>query len=118
MPKKYEPEFKKNAVELLNLLRSEGSIRNDEKGYKIQNVKELCQYLGVSTYTLYEWEKVTRKEPQEDLPMNEDFIPDKDLKLGGSFWMFLARSLEIPNYRSYRVKTLKKLIGKVLLEGA
>lgn len=56
MPIQYSDEFKKKAVYLLKeVVNKEGTIVIN--GEQINNVRELVKFLGISTYTLYQWKK-------------------------------------------------------------
>lgn len=65
MPKVYEEDFKKHAVSLLELLNfAKGTIVI--KDTEIKTVRDLVKYLGISSWTLYEWRKEIKKSEEEE----------------------------------------------------
>ena len=55
MAKRYSEIFKQKAVKNLDELRHNGFV--DIDGYRFANVRELCRELGISSYTIYKWDK-------------------------------------------------------------
>lgn len=55
MGTKYSNEFKERALVFLNLIRQNKTVSIDND--QVINVRSLCAKLGISSYSLYEWEK-------------------------------------------------------------
>jgi len=134
---KYTESFKIMCVDKLTLLKEVGIINID--GIQIKNVRELVEFFGISSYTLYQWNKVfkgivkknqiktkpkskvlAQLENELDLIITQNGIEDAkgkgDVKFGIGFWMFVARNMGIPNYRKFKnLKQLKLRIGTELI---
>ncbi|GAH44275.1 unnamed protein product [marine sediment metagenome] len=57
MTKKYDIGFKQNCVQYLRELKIDGSVNIAGISEPIENVRDLVKALGISSYTLYKWDK-------------------------------------------------------------
>lgn len=127
MPR-YSLKFKMNAVRMLKRLNKGEVIRINRKS--IKNVRELCEVLDISSYSLYDWDKkltLTEIEESEILEEEEIEIPQEEkieespeeiLMIGSEirFYGFLASVLRIPRYNSMRLNQLKLSIGLKMIK--
>lgn len=136
MPLKYTKGFKDNALTLLKKLQEQGKFKLN--GKSITNVRKLCSHLGISSYSLYRWEKeatgipVPLKKPKIDISKPKDVVQkvdkpfpkqkrinESDLSkgiFGIRFYSWYARILEIKDYGRLSLKQLKHRIGLKLLK--
>lgn len=133
---KYSEGFKRKAVALLTELNKNGKVIIDDT--EIGNVRQLCFHLGISSWSLYNWDKIYNpKEAGEDedtdLDVDSDFFDDKDIevsiqtlgekseekdmtiKLDNTFWMSIARGLGLKHYRTSE-KQLWLMVGMELVK--
>ena len=125
---KYTETFKIMSCALLRGLNDNGFITT-KVGHKITNVRDLVNYLGVSSFSLYKWnEKETNKEYEQK---DTDFFSEKPsikaeletvfdtdkiiMELDNTYFMTLARALKIKNYRM-PIKQLYLTIGSELIK--
>ena len=109
MPFKYSQIFKDNALHLWEELEEKNEI--EIKGIVIKNVRELCSYLGISSYTLYNWrdKKIIRPKLTEtpeseqkadldipDIAIDIDFALDSSI-LNSRFYGWLGMTLKMIN---------------------
>lgn len=127
MAKKYSEEFKKNAVALLKEVKEKGFTMYS--GTYIENVRDLCKILGISSYTLYKWRDevkpkkiVNKTEVLENGEVKYDNthltkkVKTNYMRLGIGFFRDLAGGLGIKNYGNIPIAMLKLLIGKELIK--
>jgi len=129
-----ENEFKNKAVELLRELRLNGVVYFDD--IDVDNVKDLCGILEVSSYSLYNWDKqypfhvkesipeVFEPEISDELPewvFNGNFLEHKDEARGFNpnkirFLSWLGGELGIPNANRLHKNDLLLKIGLKLIK--
>ena len=131
---KYTEGFKRKAVALLTKLNKKGVVIIDDT--EIRNVRQLCFHLGISSWSIYNWDKMynPKDDNSDDLDIDDDIDDDVDffdekeievaiqvpgenkVKFGIDFWMHVARNLGLKNYRKYKsLEQLKLAIGNELI---
>lgn len=112
---KYNTEQKIEAVKLYKIMSDEGVCFVDD--IPIRTVRGLCDALNISSQSIYIW---FREFPDVDFKIDTpeviEITPENKINFGSSFWMFLARNMEIANYR-VNIDLLKVKIAEKLLEG-
>ena len=75
----HEEKFKMECVAKLELLKELGTINID--GVQIKNVRELVNFLGISSFSIYKWNKEIKYDGKlGDLKDAKDFIKEHDKK--------------------------------------
>lgn len=129
---KYTEVEKSEILRKFYLLKQEGGV--EINGETIINVREFCKEVGISSYTLYQWNakfvvKEEREESENLLGELSDLKDDLDNFVGTSvvkkevkridfgidFWMHVARNMGIKNYRM-NLNQLKLRIGNELIK--
>ena len=126
---KYNEQFKINAVGLLRKLKEQGIIVIDS--IEIKNVRMLVHELGISSYTIYKWNKelygeIVEVNDDSDDDSDDDFFDDKESItistgekkdiFGIRYYAWFARNLGVKNYSSIVLALLKLAIGNKLIE--
>ena len=75
MAKHYHESFKMDVVSSLRLLKEKGIIRLEKE--EIKNVRQLCQYFDISSYTLYKWIKLFPVKKSEINDDSDENIPKR-----------------------------------------
>lgn len=138
----HSEKFKIECVSKLELLQELGTI--NIKGVQIKNVRELVNFLGISSFSIYKWQKefeyngivvsnesdsnldlfegvISQSEKEALMPTLEydDSIDDSDdtitMVLDNTYFMTLARALKVKNYRM-PLKQLYVAIGNELIK--
>ena len=126
---RYTELEKEGAVRKLVALNNEGSIEVDHDVI-IENVRDLCSHLGISSYSLYNWarergviESKTKPKPKRDslvLDSDEiDFVKgDKDFSdiFGIRFYGWLAKTMGIPSYSRLPLNQLLLKLGLKMIK--
>jgi len=125
---KYDMQFKSYAVGLLRKLKKEGIIGVGD-GVEVKNVRELVANLGVSSYSIYKWEKELYGSKLEVIDdSDDDFFDDSDIEIsivntgekkevfGIRYYSWFARNLGVKNYSKLVLAQLKLAIGNKLIE--
>lgn len=120
---KYSEQFKAEATNSLFLLKSNGMVEIGE--VECYNVRELVKELGISSYTLYQWngKRIIAEEREETETEVNNFVVEstvikkevKRIEFGIDFWMHVARNMGLKNYRM-NLNQLKLRIGNELIK--
>ena len=135
----HSEKFKIECVSKLELLQELGTI--NIKGVQIKNVRELVNFLGISSFSIYKWQKefeyngiVVSNESDSNLDLFEGVISQSEkealmptleyddstddtitMVLDNTYFMTLARALKVKNYRM-PLKQLYVAIGNELIK--
>lgn len=129
----YTKSFRKEVLGYYHELKRKNRVVIN--GIEITKVVDLCNYLRISTYTLYDWEKERKRiesilagKKLEDIPNKIKSRPSKkeDIEIrdieegkdifGRRFYSWIARTMGIPKYSEMKINQLKHAIGKKLIK--
>lgn len=126
MTKKYDIGFKQNCVQYLRELKIDGSINVAGISEPIENVRDLVSALGISSYTLYKWDKeidfdldeVKNKKEKKvqgaKIIIEPEISIDKDL-FGIRYYAWFCKANGIKGYSRMNLNQLKLKIGMQLI---
>jgi len=142
MAKRYDIAFRKKAVAYLNILNEQDFIFYNSR--KVENVRDLCLELDVSSSTLYGWKKefenrkvaLTIEEQEkardffdtsdiEEEIKNDSEIDDIEVQnekqnelFGIRFYSWMAKNHGIKGYSKMTLKQLKVSLGLALIKSS
>ena len=126
MTKKYTENFKQNAVQYLRELKIDGSVNIAGIIKPIENVRDLVKSLGISSYTIYKWDKEIdfdidevkeKKEKKVQGPktiIEPEISIDSDL-FGIRYFSWFAKANGYKGYSRMKLEQLKLKIGMQLI---
>ena len=126
MTKKYDIGFKENAVQYLRELKIYGIVNVAGISEPIGNVRDLVSALGISSYTLYKWDKEIEfnlfevKDKKDKKVQGPKIVPefeisiDKDL-FGIRYYSWFCKANRIKGYSRMNLNQLKLKIGMQLI---
>jgi len=126
MTKKYDIGFKQNCVQYLRELKIDGIVKIAGISEPIENVRDLVKALGISSYTLYKWDKEiefdldevkVKKEKKVQGPkviIEPEISIDSNL-FGLRYYSWFAKANKIKGYSRMNLNQLKLKIGMQLI---
>ena len=132
MTKKYTENFKQNAVQYLRELKIDGFVKisgldsNLGLGENIENVRDLCKALRISSYTIYKWDKEIEfdidevKEKKEKKVQGPKVIIEPEISIdsnlfGIRYYSWFAKANGLKGYSRMNLNQLKLKIGMQLI---
>jgi len=129
MTKKYNENFKQNAVQYLRELKIDGIVKVADISEPIENVRDLVKALGISSYTLYKWdkeiefkleqyceirEKKEKKVQGAKVIIEPEISIDKDL-FGIRYFSWFCKANGLKGYSKMNLNQLKLIVGMQLI---
>ena len=126
MTKKYDVVFMQNAVQYLRELRIDGFVNVAGISEPIENVRDLVKALGLSSYTLYKWDREIEfdldevKDKKEKKVSGPRVIIEPEISIdsnlfGIRYYSWFCKANGIKGYSRMNLNQLKLKIGMQLI---